>query len=155
MAAQAPRMWPPQPLPAIAGGSFAPGQNWTLAEVLRSPALWWMMVAYLGYGAAFTLFTAHGVLHLRDLGLSPAHVASSLSLFALLALCGTLFVGAVGDYMEPRLILSCRCSLRDRPADGAKSKQYGQPVLMPGVPGTGHWNCYSKHLDGPSQLVWE
>ncbi len=85
---------------------FRTSEDWTLAEVLRSPALGWMMVAYLGYGAAFTLFTAHGVLHLRDLGLSPAHVASSLSLFALLALCGTLFVGAVGDYIEPRLILA-------------------------------------------------
>ena len=85
---------------------FRTSEDWSLAEVLRTPALWWMMVSYLGFGAGFTLFGAHGVLHLRDLGLSPAHVASSLSLFAFLALCGTLFVGAVGDYIEPRLILA-------------------------------------------------
>ena len=95
--------------PAASGNRrkvFRSSEDWTLAEVLRSPALWWMMVACLGFGAAFTLWGAHGVLHLRDLGLSPEQIASSLSLFAFLALCGTLLVGAVGDYIEPRLILA-------------------------------------------------
>ena len=41
-----------------------------------------------------------------SLGLSPEQVASSLSLYALLNLCGMLLVGAIGDHIEPRLILS-------------------------------------------------
>jgi MFS family permease len=81
-------------------------EDWTLAEALRTPALWWTIVAGLGFGAGFTLFAAHAVLHLRDQGLSPAQIASSLSLYALLNLCGMLFVGAIGDHIEPRLILS-------------------------------------------------
>ena len=85
---------------------FRTSEDWTMAEALRTPALWWLMVSWLGYGSGFTLFGAHGVLHLRDLGLPPEQVASSLSLFAFLALCGTLFVGAIGDYIEPRLILA-------------------------------------------------
>jgi MFS family permease len=85
---------------------FRVSEDWTLAEALRTPAFWWIGVSGLGFGAGYTLFGAHAVLHLRDLGHSPEQVASSLSLFALLGLCGTLFVGAIGDYIEPRLIMS-------------------------------------------------
>ena len=85
---------------------FRASEDWTVAEAVRTPALWWIIVAGLGYGAGFTLFGAHGVLHLRDLGLSPEQVASSLSLYALLTLGGTLLVGVIGDYIEPRLILA-------------------------------------------------
>ncbi len=87
-------------------GVFRISEDWTLAEALRTPALWWIIVAGLGFGAGFTLFGAHAVLHLRDLGLSPEQIASSLSLYALLNLCGMLLVGAIGDHIEPRLILS-------------------------------------------------
>ena len=85
---------------------FRTSEDWTLAEVLRTPALWWITVAGLGFGAGFTLFGAHAVLHLRDLRLSGEQVASSLSLYALLTLCGMLLVGAIGDHIEPRLILA-------------------------------------------------
>ncbi len=95
--------------PAASGNRrtvFRTSEDWTLAEALRTPALWWIIVSGLGFGAGFTLFGAHGVLHLRDLGLSPEQIASSLSLFAFLTLCGMLLVGAIGDYIEPRLILA-------------------------------------------------
>ena len=98
------------PAAAAASGNrqkvFRASEDWTLAEALRTPAWWWIVVSGLGYGAGFTLFGAHAVLHLRDLGLSPEKVASSLSLYALLSLCGMLLVGAIGDSIEPRLILA-------------------------------------------------
>ena len=85
---------------------FRTSEDWTVAEALRTPALWWIIVSGWGFGAGFTLFGAHGVLHLRDLGLAPAQVASSLSLYALLTLCGNLLVGAIGDHIEPRILLA-------------------------------------------------
>jgi OFA family oxalate/formate antiporter-like MFS transporter len=85
---------------------FRTSEDWTVAAALRTPALWWIIVSGLGFGAGFTLFGAHGVLNLRDVGLLPEQVASSLSLVALLTLCGTLLVGAIGDHIEPRLILA-------------------------------------------------
>ncbi len=45
----------------------------------------------------------YGVLHLRDLGCSPAAAASSISIMLLSALCGTLLFAAIADRIESRL----------------------------------------------------
>ncbi len=87
-------------------GVFQTTQDWSVAEALRTPALWWILVSFIGYDGGFFLFSAQGVMLLRDLGRSPGGVAVSLSLVALFATCGTLFVAAVGDHIEPRLIIA-------------------------------------------------
>jgi sugar phosphate permease len=81
-------------------------ENWTFAEILRSPTMWLFLIASLGYSTGFPAFLAHGVVHLEDLGHSAAGAAFSLSVMALFSLIGHLVVAAIGDYINPQLIWS-------------------------------------------------
>src|ERR1039457_1151818 len=49
-------------------------------------------------------FLSHGIVHLRDLGHSPAEAAFSFSVLAFSSLIGHFVVAALGDHIEPKLI---------------------------------------------------
>ena len=85
-------------------GIYQTNEEWTLSEVWRSPASWLMLVACLAFSPGFSVYLAHGVVHLKDLGYTPAQAAFSLSVMLAASLIGNLVVGAVGDHIEPRLI---------------------------------------------------
>jgi MFS family permease len=78
--------------------------SWTFGEVFRTPAIWMFLIAILGFSAGYPLFLAHGVVHLRDLGYTPAAAAFSVSVMLLSSLGGTLFFAAVADLVEPRFV---------------------------------------------------
>jgi MFS family permease len=84
-------------------GVYKTMDDWTFGEALRTPAVWLYIVSLLGFSAGYPLYLAHGVLHLRDLGYSPAQAASSVSIMLLSALFGTLFFATIADRVEPRL----------------------------------------------------
>jgi MFS family permease len=97
-------------------GEDAPGGNlrvhitsedWSPIEALKSPTLWVLMAAALGFSSALTLFLAQGITHLEDLGHSPAGTALALS-FAVV--CG--LVANLGDRIDPRWLWTC-CSALD------------------------------------------
>ncbi len=92
--------------PAVKWPVFRTTEEWTFAEVLRSSTLWLILVSAFGVSAAYYLFLAHGVMHFRDLGHSPAQVAASFSVLALFQLLGILLMAALGDRIEPRLIMA-------------------------------------------------
>lgn len=77
--------------------------DWSFAEAVRTPTLWLYILSLLGFSAGYPLYLAHGVLHLRDLGYSPAQAASSVSIMLLSALFGTLLFASIADRVEPRL----------------------------------------------------
>jgi MFS family permease len=85
-------------------GVHKTADDWTLGEALRTRALWLFLLSLLGFSAGYPLYLAHGVLHLRDLGYSPAAAASSISIMLLSALFGTLFFAGIADRIEPRLV---------------------------------------------------
>jgi MFS family permease len=87
-------------------GVYKTAEGWTLGEALRTPALWLYILSLLGFSAGYPLYLAHGVLHLRDLGYSPAAAASSISIMLLSALFGTLLFAGIADRVEPRLAWS-------------------------------------------------
>jgi MFS family permease len=89
---------------ASASGVYRTTEDWTLREVLRTPAIWLFLISILGFSTGYPLYLAHGVAHLRDLGYAPAAAASSISIMLLSALFGTLFFAAVADRLEPRLV---------------------------------------------------
>jgi MFS family permease len=91
---------------SLAGGVYRTTEDWTFAEVLRTPAIWLFLVSILGFSTGYPLYLAHGVSHLRDLGYTPAAAASSISIMLLSALFGTLLFAAVADRIEPRLVWS-------------------------------------------------
>jgi MFS family permease len=85
---------------------FRTAEPWTFAEVLRSPVLWLICLSSVGFVGGYFMFLAHGVVHLRDLGYSPAQAAFSIAVLSLAQLGGTLLAGALGDYIEPRLLMA-------------------------------------------------
>jgi MFS family permease len=84
-------------------------EDWSPLEALRSPTLWVLMAAALGFSAALTLFLAQGITHLEDLGHSPALAALALSFAVLCGLIASLAIGALGDRIDPRWLWAC-CS---------------------------------------------
>ena len=80
------------------------GEEWTLADAVRTPAIWVILFSLLGFSAGYPIFIAHGNAHLRDLGYTPAQAASSFSIMVLSALVGTLLFAAVSDRIEPRIV---------------------------------------------------
>jgi MFS family permease len=89
---------------ATSRAAYKTTDNWTVGEVFRTPAIWIFLIALLGFSAGFPLFLAHGVMHLRDLGYTPAAAAFSVSVMLLSSLGGTLFFAAVADLVEPRFV---------------------------------------------------
>ncbi|MGH8219531.1 MAG: MFS transporter [Steroidobacteraceae bacterium] len=77
-------------------------EDWSPLEALRSPTLWLLMAAALGFSAALTLFLAQGITHLEDLGHSAEMAAFALSFSVLFGLAASLAVGALGDRIDPR-----------------------------------------------------
>lgn len=84
-------------------------EDWSPLEALRSPTLWVLMAAALGFSAALTLFLAQGITHLEDLGHSPESAAFALSFAVLCGLSASLAIGALGDRIDPRWLWAC-CS---------------------------------------------
>ena len=58
----------------------------------------------IGFSAGFPIFIAHGVVHLKDLGHTPAEAAFSFSMFFVFAFIGKLLVAFLGDHIEPRFL---------------------------------------------------
>ncbi len=85
-------------------GVYRTSEDWTFSEVLRSPTLWLMLAACVGVWAGFTMFLAHGVIHLIDLGHAPAEAAFSLSILLIAVLGGNFLVAGLGDRIELRYL---------------------------------------------------
>lgn len=83
---------------------YITSEEWTFKEVLQSPVLWLTMVCGIGMSGGFTLFMGQGVVHLQDLGHSPAMAAMAVSVMVVGNFGGKIIVGALGDRIEPRLL---------------------------------------------------
>lgn len=83
---------------------FITTDQWTLGAAMRSPSLWLLMLGAVGLSAGYALFIAHGVVHLKDIGHTPAMAALSVSFMVFANLIGKLLLGALGDRIEPRLL---------------------------------------------------
>jgi MFS family permease len=92
-------------------GVFKTTEDWTLRETLRTPALWILIVTYLGFFMGFFIYLAHGIVNLEGLGHSPAAAAQSLALLMLFSVIGQFTVAALGDRVEMRLIFAVAVAL--------------------------------------------
>jgi cyanate permease len=63
-----------------------------------------MLAATVGVSAGFTLFLAHGVTHLKDLGHSMTEGATAVSILTISTLLAKTIVAALGDRMDPRYL---------------------------------------------------
>lgn len=79
-------------------------EQWTFAEVLRSPTLWLLLLSSLGMSGGFTQVMAHAVVHLQDLGNSAEVAAGTFSVLVASTLLGKLMLGVFGDRIDPRYL---------------------------------------------------
>ena len=92
------------PLAAARRALFRTGENWSYREALGSPAYWIMVCALLGVSCGYTLYLAHGFVHLRDLGHTPSEAWEAISLVAVSGLAAKLVIALCGDRIDPRYL---------------------------------------------------
>lgn len=94
-----------------AGGSMAQNQkpkthrtdhDWTVRQIIRTPALYLVMLVTLGYLGTFFFLLNHGILHLTDNGLSSLEAASIIGLAILGSGLARIPAGWLGDQFELR-----------------------------------------------------
>jgi MFS family permease len=77
---------------------------WTVREALRTRAFWCIAVMSVVVGLDWILIMAHGVIHLHDLGFTPAVAAKTVAVMVSASLVGNLLAGVLGDRIPPHRI---------------------------------------------------
>jgi MFS family permease len=83
---------------------FMSRREWAFAEAVRQPAFWILLGSLIGGSGGYTLFLAHGVVHLQDLGHTPQIAAWAVGITTISGLIGKLILAAFGDRIDPRYI---------------------------------------------------
>jgi MFS family permease len=86
------------------GAVHLTSEVWAYREALGSPAFWLLMVSQMGMSFGYTVFIAHGVVHLQDLGHSSGAGSWAISMMALAGLLAKGITGAFGDRIDPRYL---------------------------------------------------
>lgn len=83
---------------------FVTRREWTAREALRHPTYWLILLSLVGGSGGYTLFLAHGVVHMRDLGHSASVGAWAIGIMTVSGLIGKAILAALGDRIDPRHI---------------------------------------------------
>jgi MFS family permease len=83
---------------------FMTRRDWTFREAARHPAYWLLLGSLIGGSGGYTLFLAHGVVHLQDLGHTAAVAAWAVSIATVSGLIGKVILAVFGDLIDPRYI---------------------------------------------------
>ena len=94
----------PGKAPAARATGFRTTQDWSYRKALASPAYWLMVGCLLGVSCGYTLYLAHGFVHLRDLGHSPTEAWQAISILAVSGLIAKLLIAGFGDRLDPRYL---------------------------------------------------
>lgn len=89
------------------GGVHITAETWSYREAIASPAYWLLIVSQMGMSCGYTVFLAHGVVHLQDLGHTRDAGSWAISMMALAGLGAKAIVGTLGDRIDPRYIWAC------------------------------------------------
>lgn len=79
-------------------------EEWTYREALATPAFWLMIVSQVAVSCGYTLYLAHGIVHLKDLGHTQAAAAWSVGILAVTGLIAKVIIAALGDRLDPRYL---------------------------------------------------
>jgi MFS family permease len=74
-------------------------QRWLPSEAYRTLSFWMIFIGSVACQFPFFFFTAHWILHLRGVGVSPANAALAMGLFTM----GSIPGGIVGGWLMDRL----------------------------------------------------
>jgi MFS family permease len=84
--------------------AFISSEPWTVREALASPAYWLMVLSLVGGSCGYTLYLAHGVVHLTDLGHTRAVGAWAISILAGTGILAKVVLALLGDRFDPRYL---------------------------------------------------
>ena len=82
----------------------ASSDAWTPSAALRTPQFAVLCLCTVAFAVPWSVTTAHGRLHLEDLGLSTDVAARILSVMILVSIAGRIS-GAAGDFLVPEKVL--------------------------------------------------
>jgi MFS family permease len=82
-------------------------ETWSYREAITSPTYWLLIVSQMGVSCGHTVFLAHGVVYLQDLGHTRDAGSWAISMMALAGLGAKAIVGTLGDRIDPRYIWVC------------------------------------------------
>jgi MFS family permease len=85
---------------------FVTRREWTFRDAVRNPTYWVLLISLLGTSGGYTLFLAHGVVHLQDLGHSAGMGAWAVGTMTVTGLFGKLILATLGDRIDPRYIFA-------------------------------------------------
>jgi MFS family permease len=77
---------------------------WDFREVIRRPTYWLIVFSLVGGSGGYTLFLAHGIVHLQDLGHSVEVARGALSTLTWTGLLAKGIIMLVGDRLDPRYL---------------------------------------------------
>jgi len=86
--------------------SFVTRREWTFRDAVRNPTYWVLLISLIGTSGGYTLFLAHGVVHLQDLGHSASAGAWAVGTMTVTGLIGKVILAALGDRIDPRYIFA-------------------------------------------------
>jgi MFS family permease len=90
--------------PADTRPKFVSRREWTFREAVRHPSYWLLLGSLIGGSGGYTLFLAHGVVHLQDLGHSARIGAWAVGIVTISGLIAKLILATFGDRIDPRYI---------------------------------------------------
>jgi MFS family permease len=85
---------------------FVTRREWTFRDAVRNPTYWVLLISLLGTSGGYTLFLAHGVVHLQDLGHTAGVGAWAVGTMTVTGLIGKLILATLGDRIDPRYIFA-------------------------------------------------
>jgi MFS family permease len=85
---------------------FVTRREWTFRDAVRNPTYWLLLISLLSTSGGYTLFLAHGVVHLQDLGHSAGVGAWAVGTMTVTGLIGKAILAALGDRIDPRYIFA-------------------------------------------------
>jgi MFS family permease len=75
---------------------------WEFREVVRRPTYWLIVASLVGGSGGYTLFLAHGIVHLQDLGHSVDVARGALATMTWTGLLAKAVIMLFGDRLDPR-----------------------------------------------------
>lgn len=90
--------------PARARPAFITATPWESRQVLSRPTYWLIVFSLVGGSGGYTLFLAHGIVHLQDLGHSIDVARGALATMTWTGLLAKGVIMLLGDRLDPRYL---------------------------------------------------
>jgi len=92
---------PPKPRP-----HYITSTPWEFRDVVRRPTYWLIIASLVGGSGGYTLFLAHGIVHLQDLGHSVDVARGAIATMTWTGLLAKGIIMLFGDRLDPRYLWS-------------------------------------------------